>query len=61
MTLYNMWIQIFLELHIVLLISESILVFCWDPYKAYKELATLFEHIQGLVNLFLFLDEVLIN
>ena len=56
-----MRIQIFLELHIVLLISESILVFCWDPYKAYEELATLFEHIQGLVNLFLFLDKVLIN
>ena len=56
-----MRIQIFLELHIVLLISESILVFCWDPYKAYKELAALFEHIQGLVSFFFFLDEVLVN
>ena len=56
-----MRIQILLELHIVLLIRESILVFRWDPYKAHKELSTLFEHIQGLVNLFLFLYEAFVN
>ena len=56
-----MRIQIFLELHIILLICECFFVFRWDPHKAYKELAALFEHIQGLVSFFLFLDEVLVN
>jgi len=42
-------------------VQKLLFAVTWDPYNSNKMFSTIFEHIEGFVDCFLFIDELLVD